>query len=518
MNVFSALQSKSIRARFFFTLIANILRFALSFLSGMFVARAFGPGDFGNFNFLLTSFLTITSLLDMGTSSAFYTFISRRKRGKDFYIYYTVWVALQFIVALLLATVLLPEFLREKIWLGHGTGIVVLSLFASFSMNQLWQVAGQAGESIRETVKVQGLNVGLSAVYLLAVLMAIRLKALTPANLFVITAVIYIAFSALLVRRLKSLLVEPHAVKESLRSVFEEFKAYCYPFVLYVWVGFLYTFADNWLLQRFGGAQEQGFYQIGYRFTFLSSIATASMLQVFWKETAEAMERGDHTAVGDLFRKVSRLLYFISAVLSCFLIPFSRDILLWLVGPSYEKAWQALSIMLLFPLIQAVGQVASAVLLAGGHTAIYRNLGVAYMFLSIPAAYFVFAPRAGAYFGIPGLGLGATGLALKLVVLNYIFTNIMVYITSRLNGWKFDFRYQPVVLVLLVPAAFVSKSAAAWLLSAVLETVSIPTLLTAAAFLYLALAGAVVYGLPTLTGFERKDMRAFFERAKSLLR
>lgn len=515
MNLFSTLKSKTIRVRFFSTIIANIIRFVLGFFSGIFIARALGPVDFGNFNFLLTSFTAISQLLNMGTATAFYTFISRRKRARNFYIYYIMWVGVQFVVSLLLATVLLPETMRGKIWLGHERGIIVLSLLASFSMSQLWQVVNQAGESIRETVTVQAYNVVLSVVYILVVLIIIHLGIMSISNLFVFIAGEYVIFTVLLSRRLKDKLISEGEV-ENLRNIFQDFKSYCYPLITSSLAGFLYTFADNWLLQRFGGAVEQGFYSVGYRFTFFSTIATASMLQVFWKEIAEAMERHDLEHVRDLTLKVSRLLYFFSAVLSCFLIPFSKELLIWLLGPSYESAWLCLSIMLLFPLIQAVGHPAHAVLLAGGRTKVYRNFGVINMLLSLPVTYFLLAsPRA--YFGIGGLGLGSVGLAMKTVILNFILTNVLIYVTSRLHRWRFDFWYQIVGVLLLLPVAFLSKLATGWLLGAVIGVVSIPTLLISSMVLYLIWITAVVYFVPGITGLERDELKEMLEKVRTVL-
>ena len=179
MYISSILKSETIEARFLATLIANVFRFVLSFSAGILIARTLGPSEYGDFNFLLTSFASIFIFMDMGTSSAFYTFISRKKKTTTFYLYYMSWVALQFVIAILIATVLLPKGFKNRIWLGHNTNIVVLSLFASFTMNQVWQVANQVGESIRATVTVQGFNVLIAAVHLLIIFVIINLDILS---------------------------------------------------------------------------------------------------------------------------------------------------------------------------------------------------------------------------------------------------------------------------------------------------------------------------------------------------
>ena len=87
----SFINSENIKVRFLSTLFVNISRIGLSVLAGIIIARGLEPKGFGDFNFLLVSFSSIMSLLDMGTASAFYTFVSQRKRGGRFYFYYALW-------------------------------------------------------------------------------------------------------------------------------------------------------------------------------------------------------------------------------------------------------------------------------------------------------------------------------------------------------------------------------------------------------------------------------------------
>ena len=78
----------SIKKRFIFSVGANIARAAVSLMVGLLVARGLGPADYGNLAYLLGSFWAIRALLDMGASSAFYTFIARRDRGNPYYFLY----------------------------------------------------------------------------------------------------------------------------------------------------------------------------------------------------------------------------------------------------------------------------------------------------------------------------------------------------------------------------------------------------------------------------------------------
>lgn len=82
------INNQSVKARFLTTLFVNIARIGLGFVGGIIIARALGPAGYGNYSFLLGSFASIVALIDMGTSSAFFTFFSQRKRSSKFYLYY----------------------------------------------------------------------------------------------------------------------------------------------------------------------------------------------------------------------------------------------------------------------------------------------------------------------------------------------------------------------------------------------------------------------------------------------
>jgi O-antigen/teichoic acid export membrane protein len=478
------------------------LRVGLSFISGIIIARTLGPSNYGNFNFLLGSFTALASLVDMASSSAFYTFISQKKRGLSFFFYYTVWISIQFSI-LLLIVLFLPVPLKEKIWLGHTRSLILFALFTSFSMNQIWNFWGQIGESIRDTIGVQVRNLVMAAAYLSSILVLGYLGLVNLKTLFLLNISLYLLFSALY--GLKLFRTSPPFIdkKEDLKHVFKEFKGYCSPLILYSWVGFLYAFADYWLLQKFGGAAQQGYYAIGARFASISLIATSSMLQVFWKEISEAHDLGNMDRVRMLYNKVSRGLYFVGAFLSGLLIPFSKDILVLLLGPAYQDAWIALSLMFLYPVHQSMGQITGTMFLATEKTKAQSYIGLFFMAISIPVAYFVLAPK---NLVIPGLNLGASGLALKMVFCQIVGVNLSAFFISKYIDTPFDWSYQINVLMLLVPMGFISKFLAGQIFSLWSFTPHTLIIMSVSALLYSLLIGLSIFRMPTLAGVTKEEI------------
>ncbi len=450
----------------------------------------------------------------MGSSSAFYTFISQRKRTISFYLYYLAWTGAQFLVVTLLIAFFIPDFLRERIWLGHDREIILLAFLASFTMNKLWELTVQAGESIRKTVVTQAIIIILSLTHLCLIVIMIKFDYLAVRSLFLVLIGEYLLFTAFLAYRLKRELVEKGHEEAPFLSILREFRSYCTPLMIYAWVGFAYTFADTWMLQHFGGATQQGFFSIGQRFSVLSLIATTSMLKIFWKEIAESNWSKDLERVRRLYYKTSRALYFVGALVSCFLIPYSREILGSFLGTSYEPAWWCLTIMLLYPIHQSMGQIGGTFFYATERTLVYRNIGVIMMGVSIPVTYFVLAPPTA---WVAGLGLGATGIALKMVGLQFIGVNIQAYVISRVCGWRFDFWYQLLTVALLLVNSLVTKYFSLILLGMLGVDSYFPLCLIPGAALYLTGAVTILYIFPWIAGVNKEELSSVSSSARAII-
>ena len=503
--------STSVKLRLVVSVGSNALRAMIGFITGLVIARALNPAGYGDLMFLLGSFVAIRSLLDMGSSSAFFTFLSQRARGRRFYWVYLSWLAAQFVATLALLWLIIPSGLFEKAWLGHNRVIVMLAFVAAFMQQQVWQTVGQIGEAMRKTVKVQLINLAVALLYLMMILLVSLYGQLSVEKILLILVGQYVAATVFACQLLKNDWTEPPIEKDSLREILRDYWKYCKPLALLSLVSFAYDFADKWMLQRFGGAAQQGYFQIANQFAAVSLLATTSILNVFWKEIAEAWERQDRARVAMLYRKVSRGLVMMGAIISGLLLPWSEQIVQIFLGAAYIQAWPVLAIMLLYPIHQSMGQIGGTMLLASGQTQRYMFVSIAMMLLSIPISYIVLAPASDDW--MSGLEMGALGMACKVVILGIVSVNILAWVIARYGGWKFDWMFQVIGIPLIVAAGFVAKVLAGMLWN--LEDVGITELLvpfTIASAIYLLMAAAIIWRLPWLIGTDRSEVKRLWER------
>jgi len=485
--------SASIKKRLLVSVGSNVVRAAITFATNLIIARALRPSAYGDLMFLLGSFIALRPLLDLGASTAFFTFLSQRARSRGYYLLYFGWLAAQFMVALLLLGLLLPQSVFEKLWLGHDRGLVMLAFVASFMQQQVWQTVGQVGEAARRTVAVQSMNMTVALVYMSSAALLAVLGVVSIEKILLLLIAQYVLATLFAVRRLRGSAISSDAAFP-VRATLGEYWRYCRPLIALSLISFAFDFADKWLLQRFGGAVQQGYFQVANQISAISLLATASILNVFWKEIAAAWAENNMERV-----------VMLGALLTGFLLPWARQIVGLVLGEAYLPAWPVLAIMLLYPIHQSMGQIGGTMLYASAQTKKYMVVSALVMLVSIPMSYLVLASRSGPW--IPGLELGAAGLALKMVVLGVVSVNVQAWVIGRACGWKLDWAFQVVGISLVLAIGYLANHAARLLWN--VDNLRLADLLApmlAAGVIYAALVALAIWQWPWLIGLDRAEL------------
>jgi O-antigen/teichoic acid export membrane protein len=507
----------SVKTRFLVSVGANALRAVVSLCTGLLIARGLGPSGYGDLTYLLASFVAIRALLDLGSSNAFYTFISRSPRGRKFYSMYFGWLLLQFALSLLLVAVVFPQDVLHAIWLGHSRDLILYALVASFMQQQVWTTIAQVGESSRLTVRVQLLGLVVVAVHLVVVIVLQLTDLLSVKSVLAVIAAEYLVALVIATRLLRTP-PSPEVSGASAREILAQYWSFCRPLIVIALTAFLYDFADKWLLQRFAGSSQQGFYQIAAQLAAVSLLATTSILNIFWKELAEASARADKARLARLYNKVSRGLLVLGALVSCFLIPWAKQLVMLLLGAAYQASWPVLALMLLYPIHQSTGQVNATTFMACERTREYMVIALIGQLAALPVSYFLLAAPTAT--PLPGLGLGAYGLALKMVGVNIILVNLQAWVIARFNRWKFEWFYQLAAIVPLLVLGYLAKAITDLMISTDASTdprLHLVAGLAIAGTLFLPCAAALLWLQPRLAGFEREEVHALVAKLQPFL-
>lgn len=484
-----------------------MLKAFVGFVTGLLVARGLGPEQFGKMMFLLGTFTALRQLLDGGSATAFFTFLSQRPRSRRFVAWFSVWLGVQFLAPLLAVALLFPETWIELIWKGEQRSLVVLAFLAAYLQSTLWSVVMQMGESQRLTRLVQGISAVIALLHFTVVAISFWLDWL-GIHLILAAMVIEWSLAAWVIVKQLQFSARPDD-KDNFTSVAKEFGRYCLPLIPYAWLGFVYEFADRWLLQNYGGSVQQAFYAVAFQFGGIAAIATSSILNVFWKEIAEAHHQGNKERVASLYLRVSRGLFFVSSCAAGFLIPWSEDILRLTLGSAYVGGATALTIMFLYPLHQSMGQIGGTMLYATGRVRAQVVIGMTFMAMGIVFTYFVLAPTEAS---IPGFDLGSSGLAGKMVVMQFLAVNVVAVYLARSLRIDFDWMFQPISLVVCLGMGWLAYA----LPRSVFETFDhVWVGMLASAILYLIMIAGTVWLKPSLAGLSRNEILSLSRRVVS---
>ena len=403
---------------------------------------------------------------------------------------------------MIMVLVLFPDEWVREIWKGETRGIIFLALIATFMQGTVWPIASQMGEASRKTFEVQRLNTVIVLIHFISIFVLWFFGQLTLPSIFFLILIEW-SFGALIGYRLYEFNTEKQLRRVESNDtsivVFKEFYEYCLPFIPYALFSFAHDFGDRWMLQNWGGSSEQAFYTISYQFATISLIGTTSILKIFWKEIAEAHQNGNHERVRILFMKITRGLYFLGAVSAGALIPWTAEIIYMMLGEQYTGAYFTMILMFIYPVHQSIGQIGSTLLLATSKTKVQVKLGIAFMALSIILVYYFLAPSD---LSIPGLGLASNGLAWKMVIMQFIQVNILIFIISRLFKWHYDWKYQ---VYGLLPVSVIG-----WLLKLGIVSFSTSSYvfinMGIFVFFYLLFVGFFVYLFPAVSGLKREEI------------
>jgi O-antigen/teichoic acid export membrane protein len=235
--------------------------------------------------------------------------------------------------------------------------------------------------------------------------------------------------------------------KDKIKANVRYYLQYCKPFIVLSIVTFGYEFFDRWFLQITVGSKQQAYYSLAFNISAISMLFTTSIINIYWREVSQAMGNNDFERIKRIFVKVIKFNYFITSCIACFMAINSRELVTNLAGSKFNEAWLTFLVISFYPVHQSIGQLTGAFFLATERTKLYKNIAILTMALSMPITYLFLAPKS---FLIPGLQAGALGLAVKMVSINIITTNILLYYSCKkleISCLKM-FCFQPVPLII----------------------------------------------------------------------
>jgi len=502
----------SIFKRTGFTFFATGMRALVLLSTSIYLAQTLGPSVFGKLSFLIASFVALKAFLDLGTSSAFYTFLSQKEEDLESLCYYGLWLIVQFLVPLIIIFLILPDHWLTIIWPDSSIPLILLAYLAIFAQNGLWVTVTQIGDAQRQTYLIQSVSLLLSILYIGLIFLLDMFNSLSITAVLLCLGFEHTLLSILVFRRLVSNINGSRSLNLSgASSYFLRMFKYCLPLIPYTIIAASTEFGDRWLLQYYGGSDEQAYYAVAWQISAVALLATTAFIRIFWKEIADAFASKDFNRMELLFNTSLKSLFLITAVVICALVYWVDEIVLFLLGEEYIKGAMVLSLLLFYPLHQCLGQMLSSFLYATEQSVLLAVSGSITLLLGLLLTYVLLAPSQAI---IGGFDLGAKGLASKMLIVQFLNVNIVAYLVTKKMKWEFDFSYQLSTLLLCLGAGGLSQYVVSWLI--MMFEWPLMLVIFVYGLVYLFMITVVVIYLPKVVGLTKKDVGRVFSSLRPI--
>lgn len=498
----------SLKKRYLFKFFANVIGLAISFITQAIIPRGLGPKAYGDFNFLTNFFTQVVGFFDMGTSVGFYTKLSQRPKERGLASFYLFFVGLVSLIVLALVVIAYVTSAYERILPGQDYRYVFMAAVWGLLI-WITGLFGQMADAYGVTVPAEKVRIFQKAFGLGIILVLFYTGQLRLPQFFLYHYLILSCLAGALVMVMEksgfSLKGNWRLSIEQVKGYMDEFYRYSHPLFMCSLVALIVGIADRWLLQVFGGSVEQGFYSLSYQIGVMCFLFVNAMIPLLTREYSIAYGERDLTKMAYLFQRYNPTLYSITAYFSCFVAVQADKVIRIMGGSSFYGAAAAVTIMAFYPIHQAYGQLTASVFYATEQTRLYRNIGMFIMLFSLPASYFLLAPQ-----DKMGLNAGATGLAVKMVLMNIVSVNVHLYYAARLLRFSFlkNLQHQVVSVACMLSIALVANFMVDNI-AAVRER-TIPAFLLGGV-VYTTMVVFLAYCTPAVFGLKRQDMQSIVQ-------
>jgi O-antigen/teichoic acid export membrane protein len=499
--------------RIAFKSLGGILALPLNMALQLMVPRALGAARYGDYAFLSAFFTALVNFGDAGTSQAFYSKVSKRPGEPGIYGFYAR-LGLG-ILALLLAFIAIARLagFGDNFWPNLALDLILLAALMAFG-NWVISILTRSVDANAMTTRGEAVTLAVRALLVAAVAAFFFSRLLTVKVFFglqnVLNLVLIGGLLAVLARGGRARYFTRQVPRDELRAYGREFWAYSHPLLTIAFVALIAELLDRWMLQKFGGSRQQGYLGMGLQIASVVFTFGAALPSLLAREFARSHQERDDDRLRAQFSWFAPRAYAITAFFGVFLAVEAPLIVRLFGGEEFALAAPATAILCFYPLHQVYGQLANALLYATDRTTTVRTLGLISLSLGLVMTYVMIAPAR-----LGGLGLGAIGLAAKMVIHQVIIVNLVILANARFLRLPFG----PLLLKQITAPMLFAACAFAGYTVAESVTRNLVVSFILAGIVYCVLVAAVAWFVPQGIGFARGDLTdavARFRRSRAL--
>jgi len=447
----------SLNKRYLFKILSKIVTAPLTLIVQSIMPRGLGPELYGKYIFQTNIFQQVINFFDSGTSLAFYTGLSKNLNDKGIIRFYGGYTIFATLIVLILTSVIFLLNQGQNVFPGQEVEYIFMAIF--FTVITWWsEIIYKIIDAYGLTTNGEKILIYQKVVSVIFLIIIYHYDLITLTNIFIynyIILFILISWWTWCLHKNKVFIFKiPKLETTEKKNKLNFFWKYSSPLLVFSFLGMIVAFFDNWFLMKIAGPVQQGFFGLAFKLSSISFMFTGAMTQLITREFSIAHGNNDKNQLAILFSKYIPLLYLVTTFLSVFFIVYAELLTKWFGGEAFINGVLPIAIMLFYPIHQTYGQLSGSLFYSTGQTKLYRNIGIFMLPVGVVGTWITLAPSTNF-----GFHLGALGLALKTISVQFIAVNVQLYFNTKYLGLSFlkFFWHQVYVLVTFLFFAFISK-------------------------------------------------------------
>jgi O-antigen/teichoic acid export membrane protein len=443
------MKTHSFKKRFTAKLSSNLFKFIFNIVTLGIIPRELGPETYGDFGYLTHFFNKTMKFLKFGVPTAYFIKLSKNLKDRNFIGFYQLFIL--FLIIFLFALIVLIKItgIDYIVFPDQKYSLVIAAALLSIFMylvDFMRSTNDSFGLTVNfETTAIISNFIRTALVFLLFFLNLITIESVFLLNYFAL-AYLIIYGARILYKNKIYFLRYFNFTKLNLVSYLKEIYIFSHPLFINGFVIFIAVMFDRWLLQYYYGSIEQGYFTLGWQISGTLILIVSPVSTLLLRDMSVSFKKADLTTIKKYFLRSTNFLYSFIAFFAVFIFLNSEFIAIMIGGMEYINASLVIGVMALYAMHQIYSLQVSNILLVKESTNILRNVTLLTMLPGLLLTIYLVAPKT-----LYGLELGAEGLALKTLIIQFFAVNAYLWIVS--NYLKISF-IKNIIYQVLIPILF----------------------------------------------------------------
>jgi O-antigen/teichoic acid export membrane protein len=366
-----------------FKVITTSLILLLSIVIGILVPRVIGPVNYGELNYVISTYGFLFQLTMLSAGVAYVFFLSGNKYNNEEV--NSLYFSFIFIVSILVVFIGMMSISSELgimyLWNGlENKYLLYLGLIFGMFAN-IQQRLLEYSDSTGQTIQAEKIKLLSKVLIVITIILLVFFETLDVYLYLMLSILGLILFIALFFKYISISFSKISTSKSKI--IINDFYVYLRPLAIFTLISSVYSYIGKYTLQASSGSLEQGLYNFALQFSLIPVAIVISIATIYMSEIKKKHENNDINGVRKLYIYGITRVYALHAIVSIFIILNAKAIITLTVGNEYIGAVESLQVLSIFSLLHTFGIFSSQLFFGSDRNRQYSVINSSVMALGV---------------------------------------------------------------------------------------------------------------------------------------